>query len=202
MKRVLCALTLAALLLCCMAVAETKVIRPMYDEIDLAQPADGIYYVAFEITDIADGMLRLTVYSQDCYDIADIAALSVWDTIIVGDDAIIVVTIDRGDDLLINGGLDEDGINLRAYDEDNCWRVAMEDDYASYTERGEAVWPLDDEVCFTDGWDIENEPIVITGADAVAKAIAETEMEYFDPYSTAVRVENGKIVEIERWYTP
>ncbi len=65
MKRVLCALTLAALLLCCMAVAETKVIRPMYDEIDLAQPADGIYYVAFEITDIADGM-RAPGESSSC----------------------------------------------------------------------------------------------------------------------------------------
>lgn len=202
MKRVLCVLIVTMLMLCCVAVAETKVIRPMYVGTDLSEPADGIYYVAFEPDDIGEGMLKLTVYSQDCYDIADIAALSVWDTIIVGDEAIVVVTLERGDDLIINGGLDEEGINLRAYDEDNCWRVAMEDDYASYTYRGDVVWVLDEEVCFTDGWDIENEPAVITGADAVTKAIAEAEMEYFDPYCTAVRVENGKIVEIERWYTP
>ena len=202
MKRVLCALIAAVLLLCGIAAAETKVIRPMYVEMDLAQPEDGIYYVAFDPSDIGDGMLKLAVYSQDCYDIADIAALSVWDTIIVGDEAIVVVTLEGEDDLMINGGLDEEGINLRAYDEDNCWRVAMEDDYASYTYRGDAVWLLDEEVCFTDGWDIESEPEVITGADAVTKAIAGTEMEYFDPYCTAVRVENGKIVEIERWYTP
>ncbi len=202
MKRVLCALIAAVLLLCCIAAAETKVIRPMYVEMDLSQPEDGIYYVAFDPSDIGDGMLKLSVYSQDCYDIADIAEMSVWDTIIVGDEAIVVVTLERDDDLMINGGLDEEGINLRAYDEDNCWRVAMEDDYASYTYRGDAVWLLDEEVSFTDGWDIESEPQVITGADAVTKAIAGTEMEYFDPYCTAVRVENGKIVEIERWYTP
>ncbi|MCR4578117.1 MAG: hypothetical protein K5784_09450 [Clostridiales bacterium] len=202
MKRVLCALIAAVLLLCCIAAAETKVIRPMYVEMDLSQPEDGIYYVAFDPSDIGDGMLKLSVYSQDCYDIADIAEMSVWDTIIVGDEAIVVVTLERDDDLMINGGLDEEGINLRAYDEDNCWRVAMEDDYTSYTYRGDAVWLLDEEVSFTDGWDIESEPQVITGADAVTKAIAGTEMEHFDPYCTAVRVENGKIVEIERWYTP
>ncbi|MBR6009736.1 MAG: hypothetical protein IK056_11690, partial [Clostridia bacterium] len=70
------------------------------------------------------------------------------------------------------------------------------------TDRGEAVWALDDEVTFTDGWDIEHEPVCFVGAGAVIKAIIETEMEYFDPYNTAVRVENGRIVEIERWFTP
>ena len=202
MNRLICALTVAALLLCGIAAAEPKVIRPMYTETDIKQPADGIYYVAFEPSDIENGMLKLTVYSKDCYDIADIANLAVWDTIIAGDEAIVVVTLERDYDLLINGGLIDGGINLRAYDEDNCWHVAMEDGYATFTNRGEAVWTLDEGVSFTDGWDIENEPVVIIGSKAVTNAIRETEMEYFDPYSTAVRVENGKIVEIERWYTP
>ncbi|MBR6498144.1 MAG: hypothetical protein IKT23_00480 [Clostridia bacterium] len=202
MNRFMCALTVLALLLCGIAGAETKVIRPMYTEIDLAQPADGIYPVAFGPADIQEGMIKLTVYTKDCYDIVDIANLAVWDMIIVGDEPIVVVTLEMDCDLLINGGLIDGGINLRSYEEDNCWRVAMEDDYASYTDRGEAVWALDDEVTFTDGWDIEHEPVCFVGAGAVIKAIIETEMEYFDPYNTAVRVENGRIVEIERWFTP
>ena len=94
MNRFMCALTVLALLFCGIAGAETKVIRPMYTEIDLAQPADGIYPVAFGPADIQDGMIKLTVYSKDWYDIVDIANLAVWDMIIVGDEPIVVVTLE------------------------------------------------------------------------------------------------------------
>ena len=115
----------------------------------------------------------------------------------------VVETLERDDgDLLINGGLDNDGLTLRAFDEDNCWKVVMEDDYSTYTERGDSALPLADSVTFTDGWDIEKEPVTVTGAEAVAEAIAGTEMDAFIPQNTTVRVEGGKIVEIVRAYMP
>ena len=55
---------------------------------------------------------------------------------------------------------------------------------------------------FTDSWDIEQEPQTASGAEAVAEAITGTEMDYFSPLNTTVRVEDGKIVEIIRTYMP
>ena len=55
---------------------------------------------------------------------------------------------------------------------------------------------------FTDRWDIEKEPVTVTGADAIAKAMAETEMDCFGPENATVRTGNGKIVEITRRYMP
>ena len=67
---------------------------------------------------------------------------------------------------------------------------------------GETTLPLADDVTFTDGWNIEKEPLTVRGADAVAEAINGTDMDYFSPLNTTVRVEGGKIVEIVRAYMP
>ena len=61
---------------------------------------------------------------------------------------------------------------------------------------------LADGVTFTDGWDIEKGPETTTGAEAVVDAITGTEIDYFIPLNTTVRVEDGKIVEIVRAYMP
>ena len=42
----------------------------------------------------------------------------------------------------------------------------------------------------------------MNGAAAVAEAIAGSEMDYFSPFNTTVRVEDGRIVEIIREYMP
>ena len=109
---------------------------------------------------------------------------------------------DEDGDVLINGGIDEGGFDLRAHDEDNCWKLALEDDYTTFTRYGETTLPLDDAVTFTDAWDIDNEPVIVNGAQAVADAIHGTEMTVFIYANTTVRVEGGKIVEIVREYMP
>ena len=42
----------------------------------------------------------------------------------------------------------------------------------------------------------------MSGADAVAEAVSETDMDFFIYLNTKVRVENGEIVEIIRVYIP
>lgn len=202
MKKILCALLTLALLLCGLAVAEGRTVQPMAPEIDLAALADGTYGVAFQPDDLADGALKCTVYTEDCYDIVDISTLEVGDTIWAGGVEIEIKSLERDDDLLINGGIDEDGYNLRAYDEDNCWKMALEDDYATWTDRGETTLPLADGVTFTDGWNIDQEPVTATGAEAVAEAIHGTDMDSFICLNTTVRVEGGKVVEIVRAFMP
>ncbi len=180
-----------------------RTVEPMVPEYDLDALADGVYPVYFDPANLADGTLSLTVYSQDVFDIVDISTLEVGDSLVVNGIPFVVETLERDDgDLLINGGLDNDGLTLRAFDEDNCWKVVMEDDHNTYTERGDATLPLADDVTFTDGWDIEKDPVTVTGAEAVAEAITGAEMDAFIPENTTVRVESGKIVEIVRAYMP
>ena len=93
-------------------------------------------------------------------------------------------------------------MTLRAYDEDNCWRAVLEDDLHTYFKWGETTLPLSEDVTFTDGWDIEKDPVTVTGAEAVAEAITGAEMDAFIPENTTVRVEDGRIVEIVRVYMP
>jgi hypothetical protein len=174
----------------------------MVPEYDFEALADGIYPVYFEPAALKDGSLSLTVYSQDVFDIVDISTLEVGDALVVNGIPFEIETLERGDDLLINGGLDNGGLTLRAFDEDNCWKAVMEDDQNTYTERGDATLPLADDVTFTDGWDIEKDPVTVSGAEAVADAITGTDMNYFSPLNTTVRVEGGKIVEIVRAYMP
>lgn len=203
MKKFICTLTVLALLFCGLAMAEGKTIMPMAPQIDLAAPEDGIYDVAFEPADLADGALKFTIYTEDCYDIVDISTLEVGDVIYAGGIDIEIDSLEAKDgDLLINGGIDEAGFNLRPYDEDNCWKMALEDDYATWTEAGETTLPLAEDATFTDGWDIEKEPVTVNGAEAVAEAITESEMDYFSPLNTTARVEGGEIVEIIRTYIP
>jgi ketosteroid isomerase-like protein len=183
--------------------ATSKIITPNNPEIDIEALADGIYPVAFEFDGLADGDLTFTVYWEDSFDIVEINELAAGDTLYVNDTVVEVETVEEDDgDLLINGGLDNGGVTLRAYDEDNVWKAVLEDDTHTYFNWGETTLPLADDVTFTDGWDIEKEPVTVTGAEAVAEAIAGTEMDAFIPQNTTVRVEDGKIVEIIREYMP
>ena len=180
-----------------------KIITPNNPEIDIFNLADGIYPVAFEPAALADGALTFTVFWEDTFDIVEISQLAPGDTLYVGDTVVDVETVEQDDgDLLINGGLDEGGVTLRAYDEDNCWRAVLEDDYHTYFNWGETTLPVSDGVTFTDDWDIEKDPVTVTGAEAVAEAISTTEMDAFSPLNTTVRVEDGQIVEIVRVYMP
>ena len=181
-----------------------KIITPNNPEIDIEALADGEYPAAFEPAALADGELTFTVYWEDTFDVVEISQLAPGDTLYVGDTVVDVETVEQDEygDLLINGGLDNGGVTLRAYDEDNCWRAVLENDLHTYFNWGEATLPLSEDVTFTDGWDIEKDPVTVTGAEAVAKAITGAEMDAFIPENTTVRVEDGRIVEIVRVYMP
>ena len=206
-KTILAIMMIAALCAGGVVLAEeptAKIITPNNPEIDIEALADGEYPAAFEPAALADGELTFTVYWEDTFDVVEISQLAPGDTLYVGDTVVDVETVEEDEcgDLLINGGLDNGGVTLRPYDEDNCWRAVLEDDYHTYFNWGEATLPLSEDVTFTDGWDIEKDPVTVSGAEAVADAITGTDMNYFSSLNTTVRVEGGKIVEIVRAYMP
>ena len=206
-KTILAIMMIAALCAGGVVLAEeptAKIITPNNPEIDIEALADGEYPAAFEPAALADGELTFTVYWEDTFDVVEISQLAPGDTLYVGDTVVDVETVEQDEygDLLINGGLDNGGVTLRAYDEDNCWRAVLEDDLHTYFKWGETTLPLSEDVTFTDGWDIEKDPVTVSGAEAVADAITGTDMNYFSSLNTTVRVEDGKIVEIIRTYMP
>ena len=206
-KRILAFTVIMVLCVGGVALAEAestaKIITPNNPEIDIEALADGEYPVAFEPAALADGALTFTVYWEDTFDIAEISQLAPGDTLYVNDTVIDVDSVEEDDgDLLINGGLDNGGVTLRAYDEDNCWRAVGYDDHHTYFNWGETTLPVSDDVTFTDGWDIEREPMTVTGVDDVAEAISATEMDAFIPQNTTLRVEDSKVMEIVRVYIP
>ena len=183
--------------------AAGNVIAPADPGYDLASLGDGEYPAAFAPEALAEGELTFYVYTEDIYDIVDISGIAPGDTFWLGGLDFEVESVERTDDLLlINGGMDNGGFTLQAYDEDNGWKILMENDYHTYTSRGATTLPMGEDVTFTDGWEVGKEAIVLNGAEEVARAITETEMTYFSPLNTTVRVEDGRIVEIIRSYMP
>lgn len=179
-----------------------QVISPMYAGIDLN---DCTCPVSFDRDSLADGALRdVRIYSVDCYDIVDIQRMVEGDTIVVGGESMRIETLseDEYGNRLVNGGYEAGGCTLSAYAEDNCWMCVEDDDFHTYTERDVATLPLAEGVTFTDGWDIERDPVTVSGIEAVTAAIQESDNDAFDCYNTEIRLEGGQIVEIVRRYVP
>ena len=117
MKKVICILIVLTTLLCGFAAAESeaKVIAPMGGDLDLSNLPDGIYPVVFDRANLIDTKLTVNIYTEDCYDIVDISTMEVGDTFMLGglDFGIESLERDGDDDLLINGGLNDNGFTLQ-----------------------------------------------------------------------------------------
>jgi hypothetical protein len=186
-----------------------KTVAPQAVDVDVNALADGQYPVAFDRGDILSGstgiyMNAVHIYSMDVYDIVDVDTLTAGDTLVVSGEAIPVTSVERRDsDVLVNGGLDgENGVVLGPIGEDsNGYRVWLESDLPTYTELCVTTLVLADNAVFNDSWNIEADPVK-ADYDGIVKAITESENDYFGQYNTTIRLENGKVVEINRVYVP
>ena len=186
-----------------------KTVAPQVVDVDPNALADGEYPVAFDRGDILSGatgiyMNAVHIFSMDIYDIVDVNTLTAGDTLVVSGEAIPVTSVERRDgDVLVNGGLDgENGVVLGPIDEDsNGYRVWLESDLPTYTELCVTTLVLADNAVFNDSWNIEADPVK-ADYDGIVSAIAESENDYFNQYNTTIRLEDGKVVEINRVYVP
>ena len=184
-----------------------KTVAPQSAAIDVMALADGIYHVAFNRGDVLGGasgvfMNAVHVFSEDVYDIVEVNTLAVCDTLVVGGESYPVTGVENQDgSVLVNGGLDAGGFTLVAEDESNCFKVRGYNDLTSYTERGVTTLTVDPSATFTDGWNIEAEPVV-TNYDGIVAAMQASENDSFTEDNTTVRVEGGRVVEINRIYVP
>ena len=183
-------------------------VKPLPATLDIANLDNCTVAVSLERGDAYYGSgitriptMRVTVYTYDLYDIVDIATLSGGDTILIRGQEVTVEAIDRAENgnVLINGGLDMGGYELRT-DENTVYYETGYSDIKSWYELGTMELEVSENFVFTDSSNLDQGPVTYTFDDLVSQH--ETLNYVFDPQSTAIIVENGYIISMERVYTP
>ena len=184
-----------------------KTVVPMNVVVDVNNLPDGIYPVSFDRGDVLGGasgvfMNAVHIFTQDWYDIVDINTLKVGDTIVVEGEEVPVLSVEQTEyGIAVNEDQDARSFYLSGEEDSNGFAVHGLDDMTTYTEQGVTTLMVDASATFTDAWDIESEPVTVS-ADGIVEAMQTSENDWFVPYNTTVRIENGKVVEINRVYVP
>lgn len=148
------------------------------------------------------GIMRMDVkvYTYDRFDMVDIAGLKAGDTIVTHSGDVKVSSVERNTfgTVLINGGLDEGGIELFSND-GGVYFESGYSDIKSWYEVGEVTLRVSADMEFRDNIDLDKgEQIYYAGSFLVG----EVTDYHFTPHNTTIRTENGQIVSMERVYTP
>ena len=139
--------------------------------------------------------MRVMVYTCDLYDMADIAALSPGDILSIWGEELKIDTLLRPDDgsVVIN-----DSVELRT-NEDGIYYPVMENDHPAYYPLKQATFPVSPDFEFTDSA-IPGEEKTFYPGDFLVEG---TGIDYdFTPYNTTIRLENGKVIAMNRVYIP
>ena len=187
----------------------TKVITPLYTEIDMNNVPDGIYRVEFNENDIVEdnGKLYITpaIYSEDKYDTIEIHNMKKGDTLEYGgvEHKIENVLWDEQKSVgCINGDSFENAMEeLRPDEAGGTYYLSGLDDHHTYTLRGKAKILISDDVVLTDSSELGEEPANIK-KNGLKDFIKNNHGDNFFFLNTTLRVENKKVVEINRYYIP
>ena len=173
---------------------------------DLGGPGglEGLIPAVFTSSDFnwKERTLTMTAYSIDRYDSTEIAKLQLGDTILFRNDTIIVSKIEKGRYLTINGGIENGGVELAAY-EGGTYRVQLMDDHPQYSELGKVQLPLSKDLTIIDCGDNPTDPYdtIRTNHKQWLDNVKEYKRE-FSELNTRVKIENGIITTITRNWIP
>ena len=188
-------------------VSEARRIAPIEVAIDLNALADGEYGFSFEPADLQvtdEGVFfeSAHIYTDDWYAAGEVEDLAEGDVVEVEGVPIPVNTLESGDGYYaVNGGGDGGCTLFRPEGAEN-YLALQEDDLHALTDQGPITLPLAVDAAFTDAWDIDGEPVTVTGDQAIVQAVTESEGPGFNGDNTTVKVADGQIVSLRRGYTP
>ena len=165
---------------------------------------EGLIPAVFTSSDFnwKDSTLTLTAYSIDTYKASEIDNLQKGDTILFRNDTIIVSKIEKGRYLTINGGIENGGVELAAY-EGGTYRVQLMDDHPQYSQLGKVQLPLSKDLTIIDCGDNPTDPYDTIRTNH--KQWLDNAKEYkreFSELNTRVNIENGIITTITRFWIP
>ena len=184
------------------------VVKPLYP-LETAQDAlaDGGYSVSFTADDLmktdAGYELTVEVYEYDRYEMEAIDNLESGSKIQFCNKEITVDEVEKNSEtgfVLINGGIENDGIELM--EEDGMYRTVTFDDYPFYYSVGKVTIPLADDITFEDQAASEQESEQpIAGLKDLPDAIENSDIS-FGCYNTVITVRQEQIVQIIRHWVP
>lgn len=183
---------------------EGKTIYPLSDT-TMDNLNDAILSVSLEkgdvfVDDSGVTQMKVKVYTYDMYDMVDIAGLEVGDTLVRLSEEVEVTSKEQGESgtVYINGGLDEGGFDL-VTEEDGIFYELGYSNAKNWYEVGEATFPVSDDFTGTDTADLDQGEVVFS-----VDSFLNDEITYFDftPHNTTIRVEGGKVVDMNRRYIP
>ena len=182
---------------------EARRIEPLPESLDLNALTDATVAASFSSEDVSekDGKMEiaLTVYDYDVYDMADIAQLSVGDTIVVdGKDMVVTSREDKDGFVTINGGLEQGGVDLTSNDDGVYYAVGM-DDAKSYHELGKITVPVAEGFVLTDNADPEHPDETYAAEDL--SNLAE-DAPGFTANNTLATIEHGELTVLARIFMP
>lgn len=185
------------------------VLAPMYTEMDMNNLPDGIYPVNFNVEDFSkdkfDLYLTCEIYSEDIFDAVDTNMLKAGDEIVYGgktEKIKNVVTNDKGNEFAFNVDNFEDAeYVLTPFDYGGIYRLVGMDDYSTYTKRGNAKLPIAKTCVLRDSSSLDNPDRNVKFNDMM-EYVDEDKVIGFHHLNTHIMVEDGYIVDINRFYTP
>ena len=185
-----------------------KTVAPVSADLDVNRLPDGTWPVAFDKGDIFAGasgiyMNGVHVFTEERYAPEDVEALAVGDSIVVGGRTIEVKSVEFGEDVIINGGLDGgDGAVLRLDEASSAYRAADDGDLSAYADHGVTTLMIDENTAYTDVSDPTQNPTIVRGADIVDAIAKSGDGAAFDANNTRVTIASGRVVSISHLYLP
>ena len=145
-------------------------------------------------------LMDLKIYTYDKYDMVDIASLNIGDTILTRSGKVKLTSREQSDTgiIHINGGLEEGGFDLVTNDSGIFYEAGF-NDVKSWYEIGEITLPVSADFVFIDKSDLNQGEVMFNQDSFLSNGTVNYD---FSPHNTTIRVEDAKIVEMNRVYTP
>lgn len=187
-------------------VQTAAVIAPLPVTVDITNLEDCTVAVSLEegdfYTDEA-GTIRMdvTVFVYDLYDLVDISLMKEGDTILRGQEKVLISSIERTENgsVLINGGPDLGGFCLCTADNTVYYELGYSDT-KSYYPLGKVSLPVSPDFICNDSSDLDKGAVSYRAEDFLA---GTGTIDYlFNAHNTTIQIEAGLVTAMTRVYTP
>ena len=194
---------LAVLAMACQHKTYTR-IAPLPAGYDIDNLTDCTVPASFSAEDFnwRGSSLTLKVFSEDIYDAVEVHQMKPGDTLVFAGAPIVVKTVvEENGYLTVDGGIEEGGAYLKPY-EGGTYRSLLLDDHPFYTEIGRTQVMLDDDFIIIDCGTEPTDPsdTIRTAQKPYIEALGTRSG--FSELDTRVRIENGRITEVNRHWIP
>lgn len=184
--------------------ASAAVIHPLPDH-TMDNLTDAILSISLEegstyADDTGKMQMNLKIYTYDRYDMVDISTMKVGDAIATYNSEVEILSLTQDDygTIHINGGLDENGMDL-VTDDSGVYYAIGYSDIKNWYQIGEATIRVSVDFVAYDNADPDQGEVIYYPGSFLTGEVTDY---HFTPHNTTVRVENGQIVELNRRYTP